>query len=78
MARAAQSRWTLDTSETFTEDLPGFGPTHWSPSRPRFEDKDERQLTLALRLPREGGETALVSTLEAEPGIARMQLDPAS
>jgi putative Mg2+ transporter-C (MgtC) family protein len=37
-----------------------------------------RQLTLALRLPRADGEARLVSTLEAEPGIARMQLDPPS
>jgi putative Mg2+ transporter-C (MgtC) family protein len=35
-----------------------------------------RQLTLGLRLPRVGGEAKLVATLEAEPGIARMQLDP--
>ena len=35
-------------------------------------------LTLALRLPRVNGETALVQTLEAEPGIAKMQLDPLS
>jgi putative Mg2+ transporter-C (MgtC) family protein len=35
-----------------------------------------RQLTLALRLPRADGEARLVATLEAEPGIARMQLDP--
>ena len=34
-----------------------------------------RQLTLAVRLPRDGGEAALVAALEAEPGIARMQLD---
>ena len=36
-----------------------------------------RQVTLAVRLPRVGGEARLVATLEAEPGIARMQLDPA-
>jgi len=35
-----------------------------------------RQLTLALRLPRADGEARLVATLEHEPGIARMQLDP--
>jgi putative Mg2+ transporter-C (MgtC) family protein len=35
-----------------------------------------RQITLAVRLPREAGEAMLVSALEAEPGIARMQLDP--
>lgn len=34
-----------------------------------------RQLTLALRLPRSTGEAILVSALEAEPGIARMQLE---
>jgi putative Mg2+ transporter-C (MgtC) family protein len=39
-------------------------------------DSAHRQLTLALRLPRVNGETALVQTLEAEPGIAKMQLDP--
>jgi putative Mg2+ transporter-C (MgtC) family protein len=38
-------------------------------------DSAHRQLTLALRLPRAAGETALVRALEAEPGIARMQLD---
>ena len=37
-----------------------------------------RQITLAVRLPRTGGESALVAALEAEPGIARMQLDPPS
>jgi putative Mg2+ transporter-C (MgtC) family protein len=37
-----------------------------------------RQLTLLVRLPRTGGETKLVSTLEAEPGIAKMQLEPAA
>ena len=41
-------------------------------------DSAHRQLTLALRLPRVNGETALVQTLEAEPGIAKMQLDPLS
>lgn len=35
-----------------------------------------RQLVLALRLPRKDGEQQLVAALEAEPGIARMQLDP--
>ena len=35
-----------------------------------------RQLVLALRLPRHDGEQQLVAALEAEPGIARMQLDP--
>jgi putative Mg2+ transporter-C (MgtC) family protein len=37
-----------------------------------------RQLTLAVRLPRDGGESTLVAELEAQPGIARMQLDPPS
>lgn len=37
-----------------------------------------RQLTLAVRLPRTDGELRLVAALEAEPGIARMQLDPAT
>lgn len=36
-----------------------------------------RQLTLGVRLPREDGEAQLVAALESEPGIARMQLDPA-
>jgi putative Mg2+ transporter-C (MgtC) family protein len=36
-----------------------------------------RQLTLGVRLPRVDGEAQLVAALEAEPGIARMQLDPA-
>lgn len=35
-----------------------------------------RQLTLGMRLPRVDGEAQLVTALEAEPGIARMQLDP--
>ena len=35
-----------------------------------------RQLTLAVRLPRLEGEARLVAVLEAEPGIAKMQLDP--
>lgn len=34
-----------------------------------------RQLTLGVRLPRHG-ESVLVAALEAEPGIARMQLEP--
>lgn len=37
-----------------------------------------RQLTLAVRLPRVDGESKLVAALEAEPGIARMQLEAAS
>jgi hypothetical protein len=37
-----------------------------------------RQLTLVVRLPRDGGESTLIAALEAEPGIARMQLDPPS
>jgi putative Mg2+ transporter-C (MgtC) family protein len=37
-----------------------------------------RHLTLAVRLPRPDGEARLVAVLEAEPGIARMQLDPAN
>jgi putative Mg2+ transporter-C (MgtC) family protein len=36
-----------------------------------------RQVTLSVRLVRSGGEHALTSILEAEPGIVRMQLDPA-
>jgi putative Mg2+ transporter-C (MgtC) family protein len=41
-------------------------------------DNAHRQLTLALRLPRATGEAVLLQALEAEPGIAKMQLDPAS
>lgn len=37
-----------------------------------------RHLTLAVRLPSTDGEARLVAVLEAEPGIARMQLDPAT
>jgi putative Mg2+ transporter-C (MgtC) family protein len=37
-----------------------------------------RQVTLAVRLLRNNGEAPLVAALEAEPGIARMQLDPPS
>ena len=37
-----------------------------------------RQLTLGMRLPLADGESRLVTALEAEPGIARMQLDPAN
>jgi putative Mg2+ transporter-C (MgtC) family protein len=37
-----------------------------------------RQLTLAVRLRRADGESSLLAALEAEPGIARMQLDPPS
>lgn len=36
-----------------------------------------RELTLGVRLPRLTGEAQLVAALEAEPGIARMQLDAA-
>lgn len=39
-------------------------------------EAESRQLTLAVRLPRPDGEARLVAVLEAEPGIARMQLDP--
>lgn len=35
----------------------------------------QRQLTLAVRLPRDEGEARLVAALESEPGITRMQLD---
>jgi putative Mg2+ transporter-C (MgtC) family protein len=37
-----------------------------------------RSLTLAVRLPRYGGEATLVHALEAEAGISRMQLEPAT
>src|SRR5579863_10551077 len=37
-----------------------------------------RQLTLSVRLSRKQGEQELVSVLEIEPGITRMQLDPAA
>jgi putative Mg2+ transporter-C (MgtC) family protein len=37
-----------------------------------------RQLTLGVRLPRVDGEARLVAALESEPGIARMQLEPAT
>lgn len=36
-----------------------------------------RQLTFSVRLAPDGGEHALVAVLEREPGIIRMQLDPA-
>lgn len=36
-----------------------------------------RQLTLSVRLARDDGEQALVAILETEPGIVRVQLDPA-
>lgn len=39
-------------------------------------DAESRQLTLAVRLPREDGESRLVSALDGEPGIERMKLDP--
>ena len=37
-----------------------------------------RQLTLLVRLARDDGEDVLASVLESEPGILRMQLDPAT
>ena len=37
-----------------------------------------RQLTLSVRLARLDGEQVLTTVLEAEPGIIRMQLDPAT
>jgi putative Mg2+ transporter-C (MgtC) family protein len=40
------------------------------------KESEIRQLTVALRLPSLDGETRLVTALESEPGIARMQLDP--
>ena len=40
------------------------------------KDTTVRQLTLAVRLPRRDGEATLVAALEAEPGIARMELEP--
>ncbi len=43
-----------------------------------LEGSSVRQLTLGLRLPRTDGETRLVAALEAKPGIARMQLEPAT
>jgi putative Mg2+ transporter-C (MgtC) family protein len=42
------------------------------------KENEVRQLTLALRLRRADGESRLISVLEAEPGIERMQLDPAA
>lgn len=36
-----------------------------------------RHLTLSVRLPRDHGEQVLTAILEAEPGIVRLQLDPA-
>lgn len=36
-----------------------------------------RQLTLSVRLARDHGERVLIAILEAEPGIVRVQLDPA-
>jgi putative Mg2+ transporter-C (MgtC) family protein len=42
------------------------------------QEGTRRQLVLALRLPRTGGKRLLIAALEAEPGIARMQLDPPS
>jgi putative Mg2+ transporter-C (MgtC) family protein len=36
-----------------------------------------RHLTLSVRLPRDHGEQVLIAILEAEPGIVRVQLDPA-
>jgi putative Mg2+ transporter-C (MgtC) family protein len=38
----------------------------------------QRQLTVALRLPRADGEARLVAILEHEAGIERMQLEPAT
>ena len=40
------------------------------------QEGTKRQLVLALRLPRVDGEQRLVASLESEPGISRMQLDP--
>jgi putative Mg2+ transporter-C (MgtC) family protein len=40
------------------------------------QEGTRRQLVLALRLARVGGERQLIAALENEPGIARMQLDP--
>ena len=42
----------------------------------RDAEAGRRQLTLSVKLPRIDGEASLVSALEAEPGISRMQLDP--
>lgn len=41
-------------------------------------DTAHRSITIAVRLPRDGGEGVLVHALEAEPGITRMQLEPAA
>jgi len=41
-------------------------------------EASHRQVTLAVRLPQKDGEQVLVTALEAQPGIARMQLDPAA
>jgi hypothetical protein len=40
------------------------------------QEGTRRQLVLGLRLPRKDGEQRLISALEAEAGIVRMQLDP--
>lgn len=44
----------------------------------RDSESSLRQLTLAVRLPRDDGEAKLVAALESEPGITRMQLEAAS
>jgi putative Mg2+ transporter-C (MgtC) family protein len=68
---------TAVSTETLLDKLArlDFQPTieGWD----RNGEASTRQLTLAVRLPGLDGETKLVAALESEPGIVRMQLDPA-
>ncbi|HEY4240828.1 MAG TPA: MgtC/SapB family protein [Kofleriaceae bacterium] len=65
-----------------TEDvLAAFSSAHLPCSLEGWDHdaaSNRRQLTLTVRLPRSDGEKALVALLTAQPGVARMQLDPAA
>lgn len=63
--------------DTLVEKLAALGLGAQLEGWDRDSEAARRQLTLSVKLPREDGEAALVTALEAEPGISRMQLDPA-
>lgn len=73
---------TFSDSATTVNDLLAKLASSDLPATIEAWDKDatsaQRRVTLAVRLRRDTGETALISLLEADPSISRIQLDPPS
>lgn len=66
------------TTEALVAKLEGLDLLPTVEGWDREHAESVRQLTLGVRLPRVDGERTLIAALEAEPGIARMQLEPAT